>query len=975
LQLCLLAAVAAVSLVSAPPGGTPQPPAASVATQDDIQQLRDQATELTGKGRSRDALPLLDRALALAARRGDFEVQARIELQRATAWRGLADPARARAAADRALALARRANHPATAVQALTAIANLLADAGDPAAAGIRLREAVSLAEQIDRRTLASLLELLGRNARALGNNDQALHYLGRAVAAADEAGDLVVGIRARTARSTALLGLGRFAEGLADAEQAFDLAREKEPRMRPAATFSLAQAHAHVWNLDRAAALWTEAIERYREMGPPIGVALSMRQRMDTWYALGEFDRAAEDGAEALALFGKTGSAGTEPNVLARLALIASRRGDADTARRYAQSARAAARPGPDRRSFDNDLGLVALRTGDPDAAARAFDDVLVRSLSLGDPEYQWRARYGLGRVALARGRPDEARAHFEAAVAIVERMRRELPEANLRAAFLSDRNMAYEALVTTLLADEAPGRESGRQALAVAERARSRSLADLLAESLQRLTDARLEAVREEERRFSTRLSALQRKILATSDAAARDALLAELRQAEADYDALVVRVRRENPAHAALVYPEPLSPDAIEALPESGEAIVAYLFDEDRGHAWIVTRGAIDSYSVPAAAILEPQIRLMDALIAAGDTDGTRELARRLFDTLLGPARERLAGVSRMVIIPDGPLHRLSFGLLRTPADQWLLDQHALSLAPSATVLAEMRKRERTATAEPLLAFAAAAGDAESRSTVFAPGSLPETGLRYADAEVRDIARLLDAGAVRRDGPRRREEEIKKATGAYRVLHFATHAVIDEVVPRRSAVLLAASGDEDGLLQMNEIPNLALQAELVVLAACSSHVGRELGGEGLRGLSRAFMRAGSRAVLATLWEVDDAETRKLMRLFYSGLRGGQPPDQALAGAQRAMIRAGGRSADPRVWAAFVVTGDAGQPLFDPAPASWTWGVGAGALAAAALGGLWATRRRPPHRISNRPAGDASTAPEADRNSTNQR
>jgi CHAT domain-containing protein len=946
----LLAVVVSMSAATAPAiQAAAQLPTVAPAP-DPIRQLRDRANERIQEGQFREGLALLDQAGALAVRRGDLVAQARVELQRATAWRGLADLARARAASDRARELALRADQPTVAVQALSMMATLLTEAGEPAAAAVRLQEALPLAERMtDRRTLASLLDLLGRNARDRGANQEALQYLNRAIATADEAGEFVVGIRARTARSTTYLGLGRFTEALVDAEQAFEIARGKEPRMRPAAAFGLAQAHAHVWNLDRAAELWTEAIAAYREIGPPIGVALALRQRMDTWYALGELDRAAEDGAQALALFAKTGSAGTEAGLLARLALISARRGDAGAARQHTEAAGAAARTGPQRRFIDNDLGLVALALGEVDAAVRAFDDVLVRSLSLGDPEYQWRARYGLGRAALALGRHADARAHFEAAVAIVERMRRELPEAGLRAAFLSDRNMAYEALVTTLLADGSRNAASAGQALAVAERARSRSLADLLAESQRRLTDPRLEAVRDEERRFSTRLSALQRKILAASDEPFRDALLADLRQAEAEYDALVVRVRRENPAYAGLVYPEPLSPDALGALPDPGEAIVEFLFDEDRGHAWVVTRGAIESYRVPGARALEPQIRLLSALVAARDSDGTRTLARHLHDVLLGPARERLARAARLVVVPDGPLHRLAFGLLRTPGDRWLLDEQAISLAPSITVLAEMRGRARAPAAAALLAFAAPAGAEATRSAVFAPANLPQAGLRHADAEVRDIARLLDADAIGRDGPRRREDEIKHATGDYRVLHFATHAVLDEIVPRRSAVLLAPGGDEDGLLQMNEIPNLALQAELVVLAACRSHLGRELGGEGLGGLSRAFMRAGSRAVLATLWEVDDAETRRLMRWFYGALRAGKAPDAALAEAQRAMIRAGGASADPRVWAAFVVTGDAAHALFEPAPRSWTWIAAASALVVVAGAAVvWIARRR---------------------------
>ena len=944
--------VLALGVLTAPPHAQAAQPPAGASSRQEARRLLARATELAETaGRQGDALPLLDRALALAVRGGDLEAQSEIELQRAHAHRGLAQPGRARAAAERARALAARPDHPALAVRALSLLAMLAGEAGDFRAAQERLREAEPLAARVaDRKVLAALAEALGRNARDLGQNEESLRYHARAIAIAGEAGDHLVEIRSLTVRSATYLGLGRFAEALADAQRAFELARDQEPRMRPAAAFGLAQAHAYVWNLDRAATLWTEAIEAYRELGPPLGVALALRQRMDTWYAMGELARAAEDGAQALALFAKTGSAGAQPGLLARLALIASRRGHAEAATAYARQARQSAGTGPERRFLDNDLGLVSWRLGDLDAAGRSFDDVFVRSRALGDPEYEWRARYGLGRVALARGRPDEARSHLAGAVEVVERMRRELPEAGLRASFLSDRNMAYEALVTALIAGGgSPGGEPARQALAVAERARSRSLADLLAESQQRLADPRLETVRAEERRFSARLSALQRRILAASDPAVRDPLVAELREAEAEYEDLVVRVRRENPAYAGLAYPEPLSPDGLEALPAADEALVEFLFDEDRGYAWIVRRGRIESYPIPGAATLEHQIRLLGALAAAGDTAGTEELGRRLYDVLLGPARARLAGARRLVVVPAGPLHRLAFALLRTPGGGWLFEEQALSLAPSATVLAEMRRRQPAAQARTLLAFAAPVGSAPTRSAVFAPGDLPATGLLHADAEVRDVARLLGAEAVRRDGPRRLEAEIKAASGAYRVLHFATHAVIDEVVPRRSAILLGASGEEDGLLQMNEIPNLALQAELVVLAACRSHVGRALGGEGLRGLSRAFMRAGSRAVIATLWEVDDAQTRRLMQTFYRGLRDGLPPDRALETAQRAMIRAGGAAASPRVWAAFVVTGDASRVLFERQSTAWGWlATGGMLIGGAAAGAAWALRRR---------------------------
>jgi CHAT domain-containing protein len=223
--------------------------------------------------------------------------------------------------------------------------------------------------------------------------------------------------------------------------------------------------------------------------------------------------------------------------------------------------------------------------------------------------------------------------------------------------------------------------------------------------------------------------------------------------------------------------------------------------------------------------------------------------------------------------------------------------------------------------------LLAFAAPQESTIYRQAgMFEPGVLPAEGLPNAEGEVRDIARLIAAGSdAIRTGSSGSEATLKQSPlERYKILHFATHAVVDEIVPRRSAVMLNGSGAEDGLLQINEIAQLRLNADVVVLAACRTQVGRALRGEGLLSLSRAFMHAGARGIVATLTPVRDAETRRFMRIFYVGLAGGLAPDQALRVAQLQMIRAGGADARPDVWAAFVLTGDGSEPVLRAEPIS---------------------------------------------------
>jgi CHAT domain-containing protein len=186
---------------------------------------------------------------------------------------------------------------------------------------------------------------------------------------------------------------------------------------------------------------------------------------------------------------------------------------------------------------------------------------------------------------------------------------------------------------------------------------------------------------------------------------------------------------------------------------------------------------------------------------------------------------------------------------------------------------------------------------------------------------------------------------------------MLHFATHGVIDETRPDRSGLVLTASPPlEDGLLQTREIYGLRLQADLVTLSACQTALGRNVTGEGMIGLTRAFYYAGARAVVASLWDIEDASTSRLMQQFYANLRHGQPIDVALQQAKIALIRASGVTSRPFYWASFVASGRTRASIELPVltlrerfMASWlARGAALTVLAMLALA-VWWWRRRP--------------------------
>ena len=147
-------------------------------------------------------------------------------------------------------------------------------------------------------------------------------------------------------------------------------------------------------------------------------------------------------------------------------------------------------------------------------------------------------------------------------------------------------------------------------------------------------------------------------------------------------------------------------------------------------------------------------------------------------------------------------------------------------------------------------------------------------------------------------------------------YRYVHFATHGIVDTRYPALSALVLSQFDRDgrpvDGFLRLHDIYSLDLTADVVVLSACDTALGREIRGEGLIGLTQGFMHAGTRSLVASLWQVPDKATSMLMKRFYEGLLGdGVSPSRALADAQRSMVANRGRS-DPFFWGAFVIQGD---------------------------------------------------------------
>jgi CHAT domain-containing protein len=544
------------------------------------------------------------------------------------------------------------------------------------------------------------------------------------------------------------------------------------------------------------------------------------------------------------------------------------------------------------------------------------------------------WPALLVAGRAQEALGQAEQAERTLREAVDVIEDIRAHAvgPEADL-AAFLVSRAAPYQELVALLA-------EGGRpwEALAMAERDKGRVLLEALAGGRTAIDSALSESERAQERDLEGKLLAANSELRALRLNARADAdrvTRLEARRAESRRDLEDFRTR-QYAAHPELRVLRgeslPLGRDEARRLVANGRTVLLeYVLTEKHAYVFVVSAGRSGE---PALAVhrldagsgdLARLARDLRERYAARDLDFATPAAR-LYRTLVSPAREALAGARRVVVVPDGALWDLPFQALRSPAGRFLIEDVAVSYVPSLSVLSDMQTHPRArARAEGALLAVGnpELGTAANRRSGPTLLSSPLEPLPETEAQVREIARLYDAGTTSvRVGAGARESWLKTEAPHYRILHLATHGVLDGASPLYSELVLAAPTEgerDDGLLEAREILDLDLRADLAVLSACETGRGRVGAGEGLIGMTWAFFVAGCPTTVASQWKVEAAATNRLMLAFHRELQGGRAPAEALRLAALAQLQRP-EQRHPFYWAGFVAMGDAYTPIALP-------------------------------------------------------
>jgi len=557
-------------------------------------------------------------------------------------------------------------------------------------------------------------------------------------------------------------------------------------------------------------------------------------------------------------------------------------------------------------------------------------------------------KARHGIARVHESLGHPKEAIAVLESAVqALDEHLPRIAGTSTSRADYRSEFDAVYRDLVRLRI-------DQGQlvEAFETMELARARSLLEILGRRTSSFQGQPALAAQREE--LTRRYDRLQGDLLAI-DPDGQPQRFAELqeqrRSLHQEREALEEVAQIRAAELLARDVPQPLRfEEAVQGL-DPGTLLIAYSVNENSTDLLLTSQGARPRalrIEIEGEELAERvhQIRGLiressapETPLGARRSESFRAASRELYRLLLGPIRKEIAASERLLILPDGPLHRLPFAALVEPDEgassgRYLIETKALHFALSTTAYVALRQRATKAPPRaegvPLAGFGApklstAQIQKAQAQTVLSQRTLEEIAARGPELAALpwSAQELLAVGQANPGsqiflGARATEEAVKAIAPRARILHFATHGLLDESFPLDSALVLTTpekgSGQaENGLLQAWEIlEGEPLQAELVVLSACESALGKSVRGEGLMGLSRAFQGAGARSVLASLWRVPDEATYRLMVELYGALGEGKPLDQALRHAQLQMIRRQGPASTPYSWAAFHLSGD---------------------------------------------------------------
>ena len=873
--------------------------------------LRNAGEILQLLGETTAAKHALDEAFALSKKTKNQREEARVRNDLAYLYFLTGDADKAQPQAMTALTIGRTVRDRAIEAEALSNLGETFYHRGDLAQAQAYQEQSLSIWRDLgNQRGQAIALVALGYYYLNLGEPAKAIKSYDEALALGRTANDQAIETRA-------LVAIGNIKRKVGDRQaalSAYSFADFLAERIGDNTSRAIVTAGSGVVSLEmadyqRALGFMQAAIKLFETNGQTWGVAEVKLDLGKIFHGLGRQQQALDTLNEALALFRSLKMRRLESVTLRTIGLIHSSSGDSKTALGSFQQALNLLNPGKDQRHASYTLNYIGKSYEDLDQPERAqghYEKALALAQQSQDPQSEALTRYNLAHLERRRGNLAQAANHARVAVEIAERTRTTVSSQELRTSYFTTVRDTYDLCIDVLMSlhKQRPTEGFDREAFTVSEKARARSFLELL------------------------------------------------------------LKAQANGYAEAA-VLPRPLNlEETQERLLDHETTLVEFALGQERSYAWVITRNDRSVFELPGRDEIEraardlyhvfTQHQLVYGESIEARVDRESKAAAALPDAIESVSKVLLAPLmrdlktKRLLVVADGALQYVPFQVLINPeTGARLIDRYEIVNEPSASslalVLSEIANRKPATNlvavlADPVFEITDPRIKRNATDTLDQPADMPLIRRALRDAGITaggmQIPRLLASGreaneivALARGSTNlkavgfeaNRDRVFSLELAGYRIVHIATHGIVNSERPEESAIVLSLfdqqGRSQTGVLGLYDIHRLHLPVDLVVLSACGTAIGKDVKGEGVNSLTRAFMYAGAAGVVASLWKVDDEATAELMKHFYAALlQKGLPPAAALRDAQLELAKQQ-RWQSPYYWAGFVIQGQYDQ------------------------------------------------------------
>ncbi|NEP03606.1 MAG: CHAT domain-containing protein, partial [Okeania sp. SIO4D6] len=815
---------------------------------------------------------------------------------------------------NQSLPLWRQLGNKSREARTLTDIGRVYNDLGEKQTALNYYNQSLPLWRQLGNKSReAATLNNIGRVYNDLGEKQTALNYYNQSLPLSRQVGN-------KSGVAITLYNIGAVYNDLGEKQKALDyynqslpLSRQVGNKTREAGVLNnIGTVYNDLGEKQKALDYFNQSLPLWQEVGDKSGVATTINNIGGIYNDLGEKQKALNYYNQSLPLLQQVGDKSVEAATL-------------------------------------NNIGRVYNDLGEKQKALDYYNQSLTLSQQLGNKAGEAIILYNFALLKRSQGNLTAALTDMELSINIIEQLRSKIVAQDLRTSYFATVQDYYQFYIDLLmqLHKQNPNKGYDRKALTASERSRARSLLDILAESgadIKTGVDPQLLA---QEKQLLQKLNTLDQARQLNTPGYNPDQLKQQIETLSNQLQQLEVKIKQNSPRYANLKYPDPLTASEIQQqVIDKDTILLQYSLGEDRSYLWLVTPTEISSYELPPRTEIEELAKQFREEITS--LSPVPETGNKLSKILLSPVANKLEN-KRLLIVGDGILQTIPFAALPLPQNlnqtnyQPLIVNHEIVSLPSASSISILREQVKGRTPAPkkvaVFADPVFADNDPRFQTTSQTKKETETKDLIAMALTRSLEDFLGLSFSRLEGTRQeaeailalvpdnleqlsldfdanRESAINPNLSQYQIVHLATHGLLNETQPELSGLVLSlydkTGKGKPGFLQLNDIFNLEMPAELVVLSACETGVGEEIRGEGLVSLTRGFMYAGAKIVVVSLWSVADNSTAQLMENYYQKiLETGKNPVESMRETQLEMLNSSNWKA-PYYWAAFVVQGE---------------------------------------------------------------